>query len=134
MGAIAGVTIFLGLPVGRLRRPVPRLKAALNAIAVGILVFLVWDILTHAWEPIDEALAEHVVGTAVVNGPVLGIGLAVGMGGLVAYDQVVARRRSAAPSRPAPALVGVAPGGAGKGTQPHRRRRCRGYRPWPSCR
>ena len=33
MGAIAGVTIFLGLPVGRLRRPVPRLKAALNGIA-----------------------------------------------------------------------------------------------------
>jgi hypothetical protein len=30
LGAIAGVTIFLGLPIGRLSNPLPRLKAALN--------------------------------------------------------------------------------------------------------
>ena len=56
LGFIAGVTILLGLPVGRLRRPAPTLRALLNAVAVGVLLFLVWDVLSAAWEPIDAAL------------------------------------------------------------------------------
>jgi len=48
LGAIAGFTIFLGLPAGRLRNPAPRLRALLNAGAVGILVFLLWDVLAHS--------------------------------------------------------------------------------------
>src|SRR5664279_6561572 len=56
LGFIAGATIVLGLPMGRLRRPAPALRAMLNAIAVGILLFLVWDVLSAAWEPIDAAL------------------------------------------------------------------------------
>src|SRR6478672_10175302 len=55
LGAIAGLTIFIGLPLGRVRRPAPRLKAGLNGVAIGILLFLLWDILTHAWEPTDAA-------------------------------------------------------------------------------
>lgn len=49
LGAIAGFTIYLGLPIGRLKNPARRLRAALNAVAIGILVFLVWDVLTAAW-------------------------------------------------------------------------------------
>jgi ZIP family zinc transporter len=30
----------------------------LNATAIGILVFLVWDVLAHAWEPVDAALGS----------------------------------------------------------------------------
>ena len=56
LGAIAGFTIYLGLPVGRLRAPAPRTRAALNAGAVGVLLFLLWDVLAHAWEPIDTSL------------------------------------------------------------------------------
>ena len=40
LGAIAGLTIFLGLPIGRVRRASLGLRATLNAIAMGILVFL----------------------------------------------------------------------------------------------
>ena len=40
LGAIAGFTIYLGLPIGRLRAPMPRVRAGLNAVAIGILVFL----------------------------------------------------------------------------------------------
>ena len=40
LGAIAGFTIFLGLPIGRVRNPSLALKAFLNAVAVGILLFL----------------------------------------------------------------------------------------------
>jgi ZIP family zinc transporter len=46
LGAIAGCTIFLGLPLGRIRAPMPRFKVFLNALAIGILIFLLWDVLT----------------------------------------------------------------------------------------
>ncbi len=92
LGLIAGVTIVLGMPIGRLRRPAPALRLFLNAIAVGILLFLVWDVLTHAWEPIDVALAAVHDGSAGI-GPALGygvlfaVGLAVGLLSLVAYER-----------------------------------------------
>ncbi|MEV0414131.1 ZIP family metal transporter [Streptomyces sp. NPDC050448] len=96
LGAIAGLTIFLGLPIGRLRNAAPRLKAGLNAVAIGILIFLVWDILSHAWEPIDGALADGKWGSSVSGGLVLAAGLAAGLGGLVHYDRWAAGRRAKA--------------------------------------
>ncbi|NUR99510.1 MAG: ZIP family metal transporter [Kribbellaceae bacterium] len=107
LGAIAGFTIYLGLPIGRLRAPAPRLKAGLNAVAIGILVFLFWDVLTHAWEPIDEALAGKHWGTSLGNGLVLAAGLGIGLLGLVYYDRWTARRRAAATS--------IGPGAASTG-------------------
>jgi ZIP family zinc transporter len=92
LGAIAGFTIYLGLPVGRLRSPIPRLRAMLNAIAAGILIFLLWDVLAHAWEPIDGALSDHHYGPAAGNGIVLAIGVGAGLLGLVYFDRWVARR------------------------------------------
>ena len=59
LGAIAGGTIFLGLPVARvhgLPRPV---QGFLNAFATGILVFLLWDILSHAGGPVTAAVEQH---------------------------------------------------------------------------
>lgn len=96
LGAIAGFTIFLGLPIGRLRSPAPRLRAGLNAIAIGILTFLLWDVLSAAWEPTDAALSEHKWGTAASGGLVLTAGFAAGMAGLVYYDRWTARRRTTA--------------------------------------
>ncbi len=90
LGAIAGLTIFIGLPLGRLRRPAPRLKAALNGVAIGVLLFLLWDILSHAWEPTDAALSQHEWSAALRGGFVLAVGLAVGLAGLVHYDKLVA--------------------------------------------
>ena len=40
LGAIAGGTIFLGLPVARLRGLPTSVQGFLNAFATGILVFL----------------------------------------------------------------------------------------------
>jgi ZIP family zinc transporter len=98
LGAIAGFTIYLGLPIGRLRSPAPRLRAGLNALAIGILIFLVWDVLTHAWAPIDSALSDHRWGTVASGGVVLAVSLALGLVGLVHYDRWSLRRR------PTPAL------------------------------
>jgi ZIP family zinc transporter len=119
LGAIAGFTIFLGLPVGRLRSPAPRLRALLNACAVGVLVFLLWDVLAHAWEPIDGALGEQHFGAAVGNGVVMAAGLGAGLLGLVYFDRWVARRGNAARPVAAPEPVAVPAGGlAGAGPSP----------------
>src|SRR2546421_8855356 len=58
LGAIAGATIFLGLPVGRMRVG-PAYRAGLSALATGILIFLLWDVLTGAVDPIDAALSAR---------------------------------------------------------------------------
>src|SRR5260221_1524110 len=92
LGFIAGVTILLGLPVGRLRSPRPGLRQLLNALAIGILLFLVWDVLVHAFEPLDTALGRVHDGSGSM-GPVLGYGTLffLGIGGgllsLVYYER-----------------------------------------------
>jgi len=40
LGAIAGFTIFLGLPLGRVQSPSIAMRAGLTTFATGILVFL----------------------------------------------------------------------------------------------
>jgi ZIP family zinc transporter len=94
LGAIAGLTIYLGLPIGRLSNPAPRLRAALNALAIGILVFLVWDVLTHAWDPTDVALGAHHYGTALSGMLVLAVSVSAGLMSLVYYDRWMAGRRA----------------------------------------
>jgi ZIP family zinc transporter len=92
LGAIAGLTIFLGLPLGRLRAGLESTRTVLNAVAVGVLVFLLWDILAHGWEPVDAAIGEGDTAAAIGYGVVLVGGLGAGLVGLVWFDQWVARR------------------------------------------
>jgi zinc transporter, ZIP family len=103
LGLIAGGTILLGLPIGRMRRPAPGLRVFLNAVAVGVLVFLVWDVLTNAFDPIDAALAnlhDHKGGMAPVVGysALFFAGIGVGLIGLVYYE----RRLFGRPALPGP--------------------------------
>ncbi len=100
LGAIAGFTIFLGLPLGRLRDPAPRLRAALNAVAIGILVFLLFDVLSHANEPVETALTAAVDGDGswwrfVGLAAVFAGGVGVGLVGLVCYDRAFSSGRPA---------------------------------------
>jgi ZIP family zinc transporter len=79
-----------------MRRPAPTMRALLNALAIGILLFLVWDVLTAAWEPIDAALGkvhDHAGGLAPIfgYGALFAGGLAVGLGSLVAYEMWMVR-------------------------------------------
>ena len=99
LGFIAGVTILLGLPIGRLRRPAPSLRALLNATAVGVLLFLVWDVFSAAWAPIDDALASFHegkggLGTAAGYGVLFAVGLSVGLLSLVYYERWMGRQSS----------------------------------------
>jgi ZIP family zinc transporter len=61
LGGIAGATIFLGLPVGRAPRLKSSTRALLNALAIGILLFLFWDILSQGIEPVEHALRAAAV-------------------------------------------------------------------------
>jgi ZIP family zinc transporter len=97
LAAVAGFTIFLGLPLGRLRRPVPRLRAGLNAGAIGVLIFLLFDVLSHANEPVEAALtaASHGHGTwlrFLWLAAVFAAGFGTGLIGLVYYDRTLDRK------------------------------------------
>lgn len=110
LGFIAGVTILLGLPIGRLRRPAPGLRVFLNAVAVGVLLFLVWDVLSAAWEPIDAALGdvhEHKGGLAPAfgYGTLFVGGLAIGLLSLVSYEAWMARRNRAPRAKVGPGAL-----------------------------
>ena len=59
LGGIAGATIFLGLPLGRLKNPSTALKASLTALAAGILVFLLIEAIEGAFEPVEEAVVDR---------------------------------------------------------------------------
>ena len=97
LGAIAGFTIYLGLPFARLKNPPRSLQAFLNALAAGILVFLLWDVITEASEPIEAALetARHGHPTSFLT--LLGLfagGFGVGLLSLVYFERHVVRRPS----------------------------------------
>jgi len=92
LGAFAGLTIFIGLPLGRVRARMPRTKAFLNAVAIGILIFLLWDVLTNAWEPTDKALSQHHYATAVTYGGVMLVCVGAGLLGLVYFDRWMKHR------------------------------------------
>jgi ZIP family zinc transporter len=78
LGSIAGLTIFLGLPLARVRVVAPRYHAFLNALAIGILLFLFVDIVEHAIGPVEAAIktdAGSLPGLLVLLVGGFGIGL-----------------------------------------------------------
>ncbi len=63
LGALAGSTIFLGLPLGRLRLLGPRGRVALAMFSVGILAFIFVDVLEHGNTIVSAALDRYKAGT-----------------------------------------------------------------------
>src|SRR5947207_559279 len=105
LGAIAGATSFLGLPVGRMRVG-PAYRAGLSALATGILIFLLWDVLTGAVDPINAALdARHWGRFSWLAALGLG-GFTLGLMSLVHYSEWMKARADRRPT----SLVG--PGAA----------------------
>lgn len=97
LGFIAGVTILIGLPVGRLQNPRQGLRVFLNACAIGVLLFLFWDVLAAAWEPIDSALGQyHEDGSGLSSafgyGLLFAVGLSAGLLSLVLYESWMGKR------------------------------------------
>jgi ZIP family zinc transporter len=93
LGAIAGFTIFLGLPIGRMQGVTAETKAFLASTATGILIFLFWDVMSGAVEPIEAALENGHDGRFLWLAFLLTAGFIVGLMSLVYYDVWMKRRR-----------------------------------------
>jgi len=93
LGAIAGLTIFLGLPIGRMQNVSPATKAFLAATATGVLIFLFWDVMSGAVGPVEGALEEGRGGRFAWLAFLLTAGFFAGLMSLVYYDTWMKRRR-----------------------------------------
>ena len=108
LGAIAGFTIFLGLPLGRLRTLNERARVGLAMFAVGILAFIFVDVLSNGFSIVDAALnhyKDHTgsLGRVVWLTTLLGVGFLAGSAGLAVIER---RMRPVAP--PGPPIAGGA--------------------------
>jgi zinc transporter, ZIP family len=91
LGAIAGFTIFLGLPLAVLQDVSRRKKGFLNALSIGILLFLVIDVFSHAWNTATGVTEAAFAGKGSGVDAAMDLiavfgGLALGLLGLVAYE------------------------------------------------
>jgi ZIP family zinc transporter len=101
------------LPFALIRQRTTRSQSLLTALALGVLLFLVWDILSKAFEPIESAMRNATTtghwAAFVFLLAVLTIGLVVGLVGLVLFDNAVVRR-SAGTRTPAQLALMIAAG------------------------
>jgi zinc transporter, ZIP family len=102
LGALAGFTIFLGLPVGRLQLLGSRSRVALAMFSVGVLAFIFVDVLSSGLSIVDDALRAVKDGhgsTAYLIWLVvlLGGGFATGSAGLAMLER---RMRPVSSRRP----------------------------------
>jgi ZIP family zinc transporter len=102
LGALAGFTIYLGLPFGRLQLLGDKARVALAMFAVGVLAFLFVDVFEHAFEIVEHAVegfkdGEQGIGNAIGLSALLGIGFAAGTAGLAMVERRMRPRGSARP-------------------------------------
>ena len=113
LGAIAGLTIYLGLPFARLRGGGRGLRTLLSGVSAGILVFLLFDILGHATDPVEEALTAHDWAQLTLLAVVYVAGLGLGLLGLL-YAQRLTRTPPAGLGPGAMAIAEAEPTAAGR--------------------
>jgi zinc transporter, ZIP family len=112
LGAVAGATIFLGLPLGRIRAGGKGLRIFLSGLSAGILLFIFVDVLSNAAEPVEQALEAGTSGAGwgrfVELATVYILGFGVGLFSLL-YGQRMwrPRRSSMGPGAMAVAESGV---------------------------
>jgi zinc transporter, ZIP family len=91
LGSFAGFTIFLGLPIILLGIS-DRARGFLSAFAVGILMFLIVDVFSHAWDTTTNAAVSAYQGTgstgdAMTYLVLMFAGITIGLLGLVYYER-----------------------------------------------
>jgi ZIP family zinc transporter len=114
LAAFAGGTIFLGLPVGRLRGLSPRIRAAMVTAAGGVVLFLIYDVLSQAVEPVNAALETARSGGPasdfVVDAATLGLSFAIGLLSVTYLSQRMTARALQATLTPRQVALGTAAG------------------------
>jgi len=102
LGALAGFTIYLGLPAGRLQLLGTRGRVALAMFSVGILAFIFVDVISNGLSIVHTALdqAKHHNGSVpylILLVALLGAGFLAGSSGLAAIER---RLRPVGPRNP----------------------------------
>ena len=91
LGAVAGFTIFLGLPVAVLTT-MPKFRAFMTALSAGVLIFLLVEISHKSFEMVEEAAKSYFAGGAYGPAPQLFglifiVGFTVGLYGLTFFEE-----------------------------------------------
>jgi ZIP family zinc transporter len=118
LGAIAGLTIFIGLPMGRVQNVGQGFKTFLAATATGILLFLFWDVLKEAIDPIEQALDASDWGRVSWLCALAFGGFTAGLMSLVYYDAWMKSRRRKSFVGPGAAAAGELEPGQFTGLSP----------------
>lgn len=87
LGAIAGVTIFLGLPVARWTGMSERVRGSLTLASVGVLIFLIVDIGYQALESVEVTAKSGTPSDTAWQVLVLFAGFALGLIGLAWLEE-----------------------------------------------
>jgi ZIP family zinc transporter len=97
LGAIAGLTIYLGLPLGRIKGISDGVRSFLSMTSAGILLFLLIDIFAKLSEPIEAAIIENRnYGEFFVLLAIFILGFGIGLLGLIAFEHQFIRFRAVA--------------------------------------
>jgi zinc transporter, ZIP family len=108
--AISGFTIFLGLPVAIMKNVSARSKGFLNAITIGVLIFILIEILPTAKNITESVVLNSSAVSGVEYVLALLLGLVVGIFALVGYEIrfIRIRRRRKEPENEFLGVVGTA--------------------------
>ncbi len=104
LGAVAGLTIYLGLPIGRVRNLSEKIRSFLAMSSAGILIFLFFDIFHQLSDPIEAAISRSDRSQFFALLAIFVLGFGAGLGLLISFERRVIRHRAApdqvlAPSR-----------------------------------
>jgi len=87
LGAFAGLTIYLGLPFGRLKGMSENIRSFFSMLSAGILIFLFFDIFGQLAEPIETTLTATSLSQFFILLVIAVFGLSAGLLGLVLFEQ-----------------------------------------------
>jgi ZIP family zinc transporter len=102
LGALAGFTIYLGLPFGRLEIVSERARVGLAMFSVGVLAFLFAEILVHGVAIVEESVQKlHDGGGSLAASTglaaLLAVGFAAGSAGLGLIESRIRTKRPMPP-------------------------------------
>ncbi|HTX91808.1 MAG TPA: ZIP family metal transporter [Anaerolineales bacterium] len=107
LGAIAGLTIFLGLPVGRIKGMSEKTRSFLSMTSTGILLFLFFDIFRQLAEPIESGLeAKNLTGSLLLL-IVFILGFGFSLLGLIFFEQRFLHRATASGQKTKPSHLAL---------------------------
>jgi ZIP family zinc transporter len=114
LAAFAGGTIFLGLPVGRVRGLSTSTRAALTTAAAGVVLFLIYDVMSQAVRPVNTALESARAGSGAgefaVYAATLGGSVALGLLSVTYVTQRMHGRAQKVALTPRQVALGTATG------------------------